>query len=132
MRPILFFILFICFSSSAYSQGTFTGCRYNNVVYTTISSGTRYNSNGTSPKTLSTNYCDWTPATGTSCTICTGGNGMWSGSACSGMGKVIRSGLRNTFTMVPCPIDNSIVFVCFSLVLTSGYLIRLKKSITLV
>lgn len=130
MKFIFLFVFGVLFSIVGFAQGTFNGCIYNNVVYTTVSSGTRYNSNGTSPKTLSFDYCSWTPTTGTSCTICIGGNGMWSGANCSGGGKVIRTGLRNTFTMVICPLDDYTFILCSLIGLVAITQIKKKVAAT--
>lgn len=127
--PVFIMKLFVCsvsllfcflFSQSAQAQGTYTGCFlsstntvYTNELYPTYFLGV------TGARPLSPGYCYWTPATGTpTCTVCTGGitYNTTTGAFISCNSPV--AGVRNTFSMIYCPLDDNL----WTIFLVDGFL----------
>ena len=107
-------LLLCTFSADkAYAQGTYTGCYLSSTktVYTSEPySGYFLPVSGSRP--LTAGYCSWTPTTGVSnCTVCLTSITQ----SCDGSGNCTfvscnnpMPGIRNTFTMVACPIDDHV------------------------
>lgn len=96
------------------AQGSATGCYLSSTkrVYTFNVAGSGYYPQSFNTP-LSPDYCSWTPATGPSCTVCGTGVSVVNGvGSCTGPSpQVLGIGVRNTFTMVPCPIDREIPLI---------------------
>lgn len=101
MRFIGLISIFILISTTAFAQGSATGCLLpTNRVYT--SQGLLGTYNHTPSVGLSTNYCSWTPKTGPDCFVCN--------TALNVAGLCLTTstrGIQGTFTMVICDFDKS-------------------------
>ena len=110
MKVFLLFLL-IFFTSRLMGQGSATGCLipFEQRVYPNNSLNLLANGNqiflDTNPKSLSANYCSWTPnSTSITCSVCSG-LGLCLSGICVCLGTP-KSGFVGTFSMVICPLDD--------------------------
>lgn len=130
---IAIFILFLPLLSIA--QGTYTGCLLTstNRVYTNRPIGDEHYTGLSGVVSLSSNYCYWQAGGLTSsCQVCvegvqhTGPSGCTVGPGCQFTQCVnnnVQMGVEASYTMIQCPIDNSLIllspviaFIAFNLI----------------
>ena len=102
MKFVVFLISLLFFFSALITnaQGTVNGCLLNNRVHTPTGLLGGYTISVSVP--LSIDYCSWSPSNGSNCGVCPGAL-----SAITGLCLVNTiPGVRGSFTMVACPIDD--------------------------
>lgn len=124
--------IFAFYPGKSTAQPSATGCYLpsTNRVYTFNAFGTGYYPQSINTP-LSANYCSWTPATGPACTVCSSGVTVNNGVAsCNGAApQILGVGVRNTFTMVACSLDNDTPLLLGAiLLLTASRRMRVKAS----
>jgi hypothetical protein len=122
-KHVFLVLITLLIANYAHSQAQKKGCLLpNNRLYSDKGDAGVY-SNSPS-QGLSLDYCSWTPSSGVTCEVC---NGML-----NVMGFCLSStteGIENTFTMVICPIDNSVYFLILIIGSIGGYHISRKTLI---
>ncbi len=105
----------------AVAQGTVAGCLVAGAqrVYIVDGGGSVYDPRYFTD--LSANYCSWTPSTGTTCNICS--TALNGGGNCPGHNYQAQ-GVEGVFTMLPCPIDRSILPLILSILAFGVFAIR--------
>ncbi|MCZ4244687.1 hypothetical protein [Pedobacter punctiformis] len=99
------YILIICFVMYGKLSYAVGGCLLpDKKVYTSKGGGGYYDPGAST--SLSAGYCNWTPASGPSCNVCN--TGLFFGICLTGSQIGIEAA---NFSMVPCPIDDSIPFL---------------------
>lgn len=124
----------ICISINSKAQGTYSGCFLpgTNVLYQSEYQTTGYFSSKQGVTPLSNGYCFWrqTASSSIGCTVCTGPNSVTynssTGAFISCDAPVV--GVRGTYTMVLCPIDNSIWLLLFPSIIVGFILLKRTKT----
>ncbi|WP_316782875.1 hypothetical protein [Pedobacter frigiditerrae] len=115
---------FSLLTTSTFSQGSATGCLLpDNRVYTPTGLLGGYSSNVSTG--LSSNYCSWTPTSGSPCQVCIGFLSGLTGLCLSG--NYMTGGISGTFTMVACPLDDYLPILTLIAAGTGAYYIARKK-----
>lgn len=132
------FSLILVFSANLLkAQGTYTGCLLSStkVLYRSEYLATGYFSSKSGVTPLSNSYCFWnqTVSNPISCTVCTGPNSVTynttTGAFISCDTPVV--GIRGTFSMVYCPLDNNLTVLLLLSAIAGFLFIRQTKFIEL-
>lgn len=131
VKYILIVVLCVIAKAQTFAQGSYYGCYLSSTksVYTYSPSEDTNYSGLSGVVGLSTNYCSWTPTTGSNCRVCLDGVRYYTNSKefIECVNNRSATGVRNTFTMLRCPIDNYSSLAIFSLGVIGIFFIRNKE-----